>query len=157
MPSAYWKRVNCIMRVCIRCQNANLTTAAQCSVNILKTVRFDLDICDWDHDAMAVRKGKNGHSGCIHSPEFILTHLNRALAPIWIAIWICCRQGCCPSLDGKHCRCKAVCVAVGFSSLPILPERIRSGYQRIFMIQSASSTGLLFSLTVVSRITVINM
>ena len=38
-PSEYWKRVTCIMMIHAGYENADIMTAAQCSMNIEKVVR----------------------------------------------------------------------------------------------------------------------
>ncbi|KAL1137613.1 hypothetical protein AAG570_009309 [Ranatra chinensis] len=43
-PPESWKRITCIMMIRAGHQNKNIITAAQCSLNILKTIRHELDL-----------------------------------------------------------------------------------------------------------------
>lgn len=70
-PSKYWKRVNFIMMICTGYQNTDIMTATQCSVNIVKAGRCDMDIYSGDYKAMTSRNGHSSCSDCVCILEFI--------------------------------------------------------------------------------------
>ena len=55
-PSEYWKRIACIMMIRAGHSNADITTAAQCSVNTVKTVRCDMESCNEEYESVARRR-----------------------------------------------------------------------------------------------------
>ena len=69
--SEYWKRITCIMMIRAGHSNADITTAAQCSVNTVKTVRRDMEGCNEDYESVASRKERYRRSDCIRTAEFI--------------------------------------------------------------------------------------
>ena len=59
---------DCIMIIHTGYQNANIMTAAQYSMNTVKTIRHGMDCRNGDYEAS--RKGPNKHSDAVHIPEF---------------------------------------------------------------------------------------
>ena len=45
-PPESWKRITCIMTIHASHQNKEITVAAQCSLNTVKTIRHELENCD---------------------------------------------------------------------------------------------------------------
>ena len=52
-------------------QNADIITAVQCSVNTVKAIKWHMDSCNRDDEAMVCKKGHSTHSDCLWTPEFI--------------------------------------------------------------------------------------
>ena len=52
-PPESWKRITCIMMVHAGHQNKEITVAAYCSLNNLKTIRHELENSDGDYEAVA--------------------------------------------------------------------------------------------------------
>ena len=53
--------------------NADITTAAQCSLNTVKAVRHDMEDCNEDYESVAMASGKEHRrcSDCIQTTKFV--------------------------------------------------------------------------------------
>ena len=58
-PLESWKRVTCIMMIHASHQDKEITVAAQCSLNTVKTIRHEQENCDGDYEAVARKKQQN--------------------------------------------------------------------------------------------------
>ena len=70
-PPESWKRITCIMMIRAGHQNKDIMTAAQCSLNTVKTIRHELETCNGDYEAVARRKIHNRRSDCVRTAEFL--------------------------------------------------------------------------------------
>ena len=52
-------------------QNNEITVAAQCSMNTVKTIRHKQENCDGDYGAVARRKQHCRRSDCVRTAEFL--------------------------------------------------------------------------------------
>ena len=55
-PPESWKRITSIMMIRAGHQNKENMFAAQCSVNFVKTIRNEVEGCNGDYEAVAIRK-----------------------------------------------------------------------------------------------------
>ncbi|KAL1130772.1 hypothetical protein AAG570_012013 [Ranatra chinensis] len=69
-PPESWKRITCIVTICAGHQNKDITTAAQCSLNTVKTIRHELETCNGDYEDVARRKIPSRRSDCVRTAEF---------------------------------------------------------------------------------------
>ena len=60
-------------------RNKDIMTAAQCSLNIVKTIRHELESCNGDYEAVAKRKIHNRRSDCVRTTKFLEDRQERVL------------------------------------------------------------------------------
>ncbi|KAL1110096.1 hypothetical protein AAG570_008173 [Ranatra chinensis] len=70
-PPESWKRITCIMMIRADHQNKDITIAAQCSLNTVKTIRHELETCNGDYEYVARRKIPSRRSDCVRTAEFL--------------------------------------------------------------------------------------
>lgn len=70
-PPESWKRITCIMMIRAGHQNKDIMTAAQCSLNTVKTIRHELETCNGDYEDVARRKIPSRRSDCVRTAEFL--------------------------------------------------------------------------------------
>ncbi|KAL1117842.1 hypothetical protein AAG570_004157 [Ranatra chinensis] len=70
-PPESWKRITCTMMIRAGHQNKDIMTAAQCSLNTVKTIRHELETCNGDYEDVARRKIPSRRSDCVRTAEFL--------------------------------------------------------------------------------------
>ncbi|KAL1130494.1 hypothetical protein AAG570_011742 [Ranatra chinensis] len=69
-PPESWKRITCIMMIRAGHQNKDIMTAAQCSLNTVKTMGHELETCNGDYEDVARRKIPSRRSDWVRTAEF---------------------------------------------------------------------------------------
>ena len=70
-PPESWKRITCIMMIHVGHQNTEIMVAAQCSMNIVKTIRCERKNCDGDYGAVARRRQHSRRYDCVLIAKFL--------------------------------------------------------------------------------------
>ena len=70
-PPESWKKITCIMMIRAGHQNKDIMTAAQCLLNIAKTIRHELETCNGDYETVARRKIHSRRSDLVSRAEFL--------------------------------------------------------------------------------------
>ncbi|KAL1124803.1 hypothetical protein AAG570_001424 [Ranatra chinensis] len=70
-PPESWKRITCIMMIRAGHRNKDIMTAAQCSLNTVKTIRHELETCNGDYEDVARRKIPSTRSDCVRTAELL--------------------------------------------------------------------------------------
>ena len=68
-PPESWKIITCIMMIHADHQNKEITVAAQCTMNTVRTIRHELENYDGDYEAVARRKQHSRRSDCVRTAE----------------------------------------------------------------------------------------
>ena len=91
-PPESWKIITYIMMIHAVHQDKEITVSAQCSMNIVKTIRHELENCDGDYKAVVRRKQHNRRYDCIRTTEFLKNLRKKVLEDPIIKIRVLSRE-----------------------------------------------------------------